>query len=522
MSLDEFPMIGTSALVRASRATGDFTIAPDFIDLLPLAIYACDADGRILWFNRRAATLWGRAPATADDGEKYCGFFRVYLDGRPMTRGETPMASVLRTGDPVHHVEAQVERPDGSTIWTTVHIDPIKDAAGTIIGAINCFHETTGENSARRTLARRVEEHTALFEFTEKLQRASAIGEIYEAGLDAIASALRCARASILAFDDAGAMRFAAWRGLSEEYRRAVDGHSPWTRDSEAPQPLCIEDVDSADLGEDLTRAVKAEGISALAFIPLLDSGRLFGKFMVYYDAPHRFSDAEIDIALTIARQIGFGVERTRYSISVNRLAAIVQSSEDAIISKNLEGIITSWNRGAERIFGYSVEEAVGQPMTRLTPPDHSDEEPRILSRIRSGEKVDHYDTVRRRKDGSLVDISLTVSPIRDGRGRITGASNISRDISERKRAEAKLKDNERQLQELLAAIPAAIYTTDTQGRITYFNEAAVELAGRRPEIGSDEWCISWKLFHPDGGPMPYDQSPMADRAQGRAPNPQC
>src|SRR5262249_14927203 len=107
-------------------------------------------------------------------------------------------------------------------------------------------------------------------------------------------------------------------------------------------------------------------------------------------------------------------------------------------------------------------------------------------------------------------DISLTISPVRDAKGRIVGASKIARDISERKEAETRLKDSEKRLQDLLAAIPAAIYTTDAEGKITYFNEAAVELAGRTPEIGSDEWCVTWKLYLPDGRPLPHDQCPMA------------
>ena len=186
------------------------------------------------------------------------------------------------------------------------------------------------------------------------------------------------------------------------------------------------------------------------------------------------------------------------------------ESSHDAIVSKDLEGVIATWNRSAERIFGYKAEEVIGRPITILIPPDRLDEEPAILARIRSGDGVDHFDTVRRRKDGTLIDISLTISPVRDEYGRIVGASKIARDITERKEAQAKLEDSERRLKDLLAAIPAAIYTTDAQGKITYFNEKAVELAGRTPTPGSDEWCVTWKLYRPDGTPLPHDQCPMA------------
>ncbi|MDP4302823.1 putative bifunctional diguanylate cyclase/phosphodiesterase [Leptothrix discophora] len=118
------------------------------------------------------------------------------------------------------------------------------------------------------------------------------------------------------------------------------------------------------------------------------------------------------------------------------QLAAIVESSDDAIVSKTLDGIVTSWNRGAQRIFGYTAEEMIGQPMTSIFPADRYDEEPQILARIARGEKVEHFETVRRRKDGSLVHVSATISPMRDETGRIVGASKIARDITERIQAE--------------------------------------------------------------------------------------
>jgi PAS domain S-box-containing protein len=191
-------------------------------------------------------------------------------------------------------------------------------------------------------------------------------------------------------------------------------------------------------------------------------------------------------------------------------LAAVVESSDDAIISTDFNGIIATFNQGAERLFGYTAQEVLGKPVTILVPPDRQHEEPEILARIRRGERVHHYETLRRRKDRTLVDVSVTVSPVKDDHGRIIGASKIARDITERKLHEAKLRDSEHQLQELLAAIPAAIYMTDAEGKITYFNPAAEEMAGRPPVIGRDDWCVTWKLYRPDGTPLPHDQCPMA------------
>ena len=116
--------------------------------------------------------------------------------------------------------------------------------------------------------------------------------------------------------------------------------------------------------------------------------------------------------------------------------AAIVTSSDDAIISKDLNGIIRSWNKGAERVFGYGEKEAIGRSITMLIPADRQNEEPGIIERIRRGERIEHYETIRQHKNGSLIDISLTVSPVKNGRGEVVGASKIARDISDRKRAE--------------------------------------------------------------------------------------
>jgi PAS domain S-box-containing protein len=248
------------------------------------------------------------------------------------------------------------------------------------------------------------------------------------------------------------------------------------------------------------------------------------GERIDHYETVRRHKDGNLlDISLTVSpirnqagRVVGASkiardvTDRKRNDQAAQWLAAIVESSDDAIISKNVDGIIMTWNRGAERIFGYKSEEVLGKPVTLLIPPDRLDEEPGFLARIRRGERIDHYETVRRRKDGTLLDVSLTVSPVRNQTGQVIGASKIARDITDRRRTEAALYESEGRLQELLAAIPAAIYTTDANGKITYYNEEAVALAGRTPRIGSDEWCVSWKLYRPDGTPLPHDECPMA------------
>ena len=142
-------------------------------------------------------------------------------------------------------------------------------------------------------------------------------------------------------------------------------------------------------------------------------------------------------------------------------LASIVESSDDAIVSKNLDGIITSWNRGAERVFGYTAEEAIGQPITIVIPQDRHDEERTILTRIRRGERIDHFETVRQRRHGSLIVVSLTVSPVRNAEGKVVGASKIARDITEQKRSQEQIttlaREAEHRSKNLLASVQATV-----------------------------------------------------------------
>ena len=148
-------------------------------------------------------------------------------------------------------------------------------------------------------------------------------------------------------------------------------------------------------------------------------------------------------------------------------MASIVELSDDAIVSKTLDGIIANWNRGAERIFGYTSEEAIGQPITILIPADRQSEEGEILTRIRRGERIDHYETVRRRKDGSLIVVSLTVSPVRNAEGEVIGASKIARDITEQKRNQEQIallaREAEHRSKNLLATVQATVMLSQSE-----------------------------------------------------------
>ena len=160
------------------------------------------------------------------------------------------------------------------------------------------------------------------------------------------------------------------------------------------------------------------------------------------------------------------------------RLAAIVTSADDAILSKTLNGVITSWNPGAERMFGYSAEEMIGQPILRLIPSELQAEEREILMRLRAGERIEHYETVRQRKDGTLIDVSLTISPMRDQSGVIIGASKIIRDMTDRKR----IDHVSARLAAIVTSADDAILSKTLEGVITTWNPGAEHMFGYSAE----------------------------------------
>jgi PAS domain S-box-containing protein len=159
-------------------------------------------------------------------------------------------------------------------------------------------------------------------------------------------------------------------------------------------------------------------------------------------------------------------------------LASIVESSDDAIISKNLDGVITSWNTTAERLFGYVAEEVVGKSVKIIIPPERHHEEDMILGRIRCGERVEHYETVRQRKDGTLIDISLTVSPVRDAEGTVVGASKIARDITERKHVEEELRKSEERFRSSIVQSPVPTILFDDREQILAISRSWLKAAG--------------------------------------------
>jgi PAS domain S-box-containing protein len=261
------------------------------------AIISLDLNGTIATWNHGAKKLYG--------------FEAEEIIGKPISLvipperqdEETRILTRIKRGERVDHLDTVRQNKDGRSIEVSLTVSPIMDATGTVVGASKIARDITERRRSEKAQA-------ALYQFTDRLFRSASVADVYEAALDAIVRALDCERASILIFDHAGIMKFVASRGLSEGYCRAVEGHSPWTRETKEPQPIAIDDIDRAELDEALRATVKAEGITALVFIPLIARSELVGKFMAYYPGPRAFTDAELELGVTIARQLGFSIER--------------------------------------------------------------------------------------------------------------------------------------------------------------------------------------------------------------------
>lgn len=200
--------------------------------------------------------------------------------------------------------------------------------------------------------------------------------------------------------------------------------------------------------------------------------------------APIRDGNESVQGMVLVFRDI---TKRRRAEAISRLLASVVESSDDAIISKDLNGVVTSWNKGAEHIFGYSAEEMTGRPISLLAAPDRPDEMPDILRRIRRGERVDHFQTLRRTKSGNLIHASVTVSPVRDAAGQIIGASKVVRDITAQIEAQREIAEQRERLRVTLSSIGDAVLTTDIAGRVSYLNPVAEQLTGWTSAEGSGQ-----------------------------------
>ncbi|GAM97852.1 chemotaxis protein methyltransferase CheR [alpha proteobacterium U9-1i] len=377
---------------------------------LPAAIYTTDAEGYVTFYNEAAEALAGRRPEIGRD--RWCVSWRLWRpDGSELPHDSCPMAQALKTGEAVRGVELVAERPNGERVRVMPFPSPLRDDAGRLIGAVNMLVDMGPLKSAEAAAGRRASQQAALFRFTDRLYRADAIDDVYEAALDAITSALNCRRASILLFDDFGVMRFVASRGLSEGYQRAVDGHSPWTLGTIDPQPICIEEAATdASLGA-AKHAIAAEGIRALTFIPIVEQGAVIGKFMAYYDNPHAFGAEEIEIAVTIGRQLGFAVERSR---AKERFGLVFDRAGVGMVLMREDCSIVRANPAFAIIVDRPIDDVIGARCTDFTHKDDVNANAAAVDALRLSGGPVTFEKRYIRTSGEVVWARVTLSLVAD------------------------------------------------------------------------------------------------------------
>ncbi len=351
--------------------------------------------------------------------------------------------------------EKQYLCKNGSRIWVYCASKKLPDET-----AVEFVLDITKRKRAEEGLTARMREQVALYDFVRRRNEVDRVEELYDVSLDTIMNALRCDRASILLFDEKNVMRFVAWRGLSERYRKRADGHSPWKPNVKHPRAITVEDVAQADLEPGLKRAINREGIRALVHLPLLDDDTLLGKFVTYYDAPHDFTEEEIRLARTIADQLSHALNRMRTEIALReaneRFRLLVEGARGyAIFMVNPSNVITHWNKGAERVFGWTAEEAIGKSGRLIfTAEDRrkKQEEKEIATALRHGQAADRR--WHRRKDGSRIWVDGVMHRIDDSEtGALRGFAKIARDATADRMAQEEL---ERRVEERTAELRKA------------------------------------------------------------------
>ena len=286
------------------------------------AIISKTLDGIITSWNGAAEGMFGY-PAAEAVGRS------ITLIIPPDRLGEeAEILRRLRRGETIDHFETERVARDGRRIAASLSISPIRDTRGRIIGASKILRDTTERRRVEESLKSTVQTLEILYRLADLIGRARGQKDVCDAGVQAILSMARADRASVLVFDDAGVMRFVCWSGLSDGYRAATEGHSPWSANTPDPRPILIEDArdDSPSLGA-LRETVLSEGIRSLGFFPLVFQGRLLGKFMLYYDAPHAFSPEELRLASIAAQHISLGLSRAASEEAVDRFLHLEQAA---------------------------------------------------------------------------------------------------------------------------------------------------------------------------------------------------
>lgn len=448
--------------------------APGLLDAIPGAVYICDAEGWLVRYNAEAARAWGRDPAEEGSRERFCGSHKLYLiDGTPLPHETCPMADAVNGGVETRNAEVVIERPDGSEITALVNIRPLHDEEGRLQGAINCFQDISARKALEEDLRKKNEDLEDFFEN-------SAVG------LHIVSSDGTILRANRAELDMLG-----------------------YSADEYVGRPISDFHVDPPVIN-DILQCLSAGGTLDRRPARLRASDGSIRHVLITSNG--RFDDGEFvnTRCFTVDVTELHNAEEARRA-SDERLAATYEAAMVGIAETDQEGRYVRINDAFCRILGCSREAGLASDLITITHPEDRAREAEQYRRQVSGE-IDSYSIEKRviRADGSIVFLEVTSSSVRDESGRFRFGVRVLQDVTERKRMQREIEANERHLRELLEALPAAIYTTDAEGRLTFYNQAAIDLAGREPKLGSDEWCVTWKLYWPDGTPLPHSECPMA------------
>jgi PAS domain S-box-containing protein len=370
-----------------------------------------------------------------------------------------------------------------------VHSVPLKSTAGNLVGILSVHYsqphrphqrelgfmdllarqaaDYLERKNAEEMLLEVAQQQSALYQLARRWQKAKSLDEMYDAALDAITSALDCERASILLYDDQQVMRFVAWRGLSTTYRKAVEGHSPWKPGTKNPKPMYIADTRLAEMDKPLKTAIRREGIRAAAFIPLTVEGKLTGKFMMYHRVPHVFTDAELNLAITIARQLAQAVQHAKDEEALReseaRMRATVEQATAGVGRCDANGRLVFVNRTLCQMLGYTESELLGKTIGDLTHPDDAQENVRLFKQLMRDGKPFELEKRYIRSDGSIIWGHVSVSPVRDTTGAIKSAVAVAVDVTAQKEAEVGLQKAKEQLEQRVRERTQALHKTNKQ-----------------------------------------------------------
>jgi PAS domain S-box-containing protein len=399
------------------------------LDLTNDAIIVRDRQDRIVYWNRGAEEMYG-FPAKEALGK----ITHELLQTAHPENYESIRKSLGRhnrwSGELVH------TRKDGTTIVVFSRWSADRDSRG----RPSAILETNTDITARK---RADQQQRALYQFAQVQSIATNVAEIYDAALEGILSALNCHRAAILLFDKENVMRFVAWRGLSARYRKAVEGHSPWKPDAKSPKPVCINDVDIADIPKPLKSTIRSEGIRAAAFIPLVSSQKLIGKFMTYYDAPHVFTDEELKLATTIARQLGQAIQHKRDEEALREKEAeleLMVTQTPFMLTRCTRDLRYRYvSRSYADLVGRSPEEIARKPIVEILGKEGLEKILPYIKKVLKGRTTEYEMEVPFQGVG-VHWLHTVYTPDRDSEGNVVGWFASLTDVSRRKQTEALLQ----------------------------------------------------------------------------------